>query len=287
MIAWPKSLIRELASRRCILFLGAGISATARDDDGKSPPTWGAFLNETVSLLPTRTKRDAVKSLLSEGRYLIALQAIRDECNRADYRKLLDTNFNRRYKPSQIHQCVNQLDQRIVITTNFDKIYEDYCVKDEAAKSYKVINYNSSDFADEIRSDTRLIVKAHGSINEIKHMIFTKSEYHMAKKEHSQFYELLKALFITNTVVFLGCGLEDPDVMLLLEDVKIISGSEKPHYAVVNKKNNTLNNFHLKDLKEAYNIEVLRYGPSYEKLSEELEMLLNQVKIEREANPQI
>jgi len=35
---------------------------------------------------------------------------------------------------------------------------------------------------------------------------------------------MLKALFLTNTVLFIGCGLNDPDVVLLLEDVKISAG---------------------------------------------------------------
>lgn len=29
MIDWPKSLVREIAARRCVFFLGSGISATA------------------------------------------------------------------------------------------------------------------------------------------------------------------------------------------------------------------------------------------------------------------
>ena len=43
---WPDNLVEELAYRRCLIFLGSGISATAKNDAGESPDTWGAFLNE-------------------------------------------------------------------------------------------------------------------------------------------------------------------------------------------------------------------------------------------------
>ena len=42
---WPDNLVEELAYRRCLIFLGSGISATAKNDAGESPDTWGAFLN--------------------------------------------------------------------------------------------------------------------------------------------------------------------------------------------------------------------------------------------------
>lgn len=43
---WPDDLILELARKRCVLFLGSGISANATDKDGKHPPTWRKFLEE-------------------------------------------------------------------------------------------------------------------------------------------------------------------------------------------------------------------------------------------------
>ena len=48
---WPDNLVEELAYRRCLIFLGSGISATAKNDDGESPDTWGAFLNNVKSKL--------------------------------------------------------------------------------------------------------------------------------------------------------------------------------------------------------------------------------------------
>lgn len=276
MVAWPDSLAREIVKERCVLFLGAGISSTAQDDTGAHTPSWSEFLNKALVLVEARLQRP-IKKLITEGKLLIALQAIRDNCNPTEYRDLLDATFNNNiYKPSKVHRIINELDPRIVITTNFDKIYERFCLAPQGgATAYKVLNYNATDFADEVRSDTRLIIKAHGTIDNITDMIFTRAQYHKAKREHPHFYEVLKAVLITNTVLFLGCGLEDPDIMLLLEDVRIAGRHEKPHYALTLK--GTKNRFLIKDWKDTYNIQVFEYGPTYANIEGELQALLTKV----------
>jgi hypothetical protein len=40
MIEWPSPLVDDLARRKVVLYLGAGVSASSRSHDGKSsPPT--------------------------------------------------------------------------------------------------------------------------------------------------------------------------------------------------------------------------------------------------------
>ncbi|MCX7112977.1 MAG: SIR2 family protein [Proteobacteria bacterium] len=280
MIVWPTSLIREVAARRCIFFLGAGVSASASDKTGNNPKAWGLFLSEASSLILNNKDKKEVNKLIKWKQYLVALQGIRDRVNPADYRDLLDKHFNNQaYQASYLHECIYLLDSRIVITTNFDRIYEKYCLKTANSDAYKIINYYSHDLVDEIRSDSRLIIKAHGSIDDISKMIFTRSEYHQAKQNHSQFYEIIKALFLTNTVLFVGCSLVDTDVLLLLEEVKITGSSERPHYAVIKK--NSMSIFELRDWQKTYNICALEYAPLHDDLLTDLQRLLDQVEIER------
>lgn len=281
MIAWPEPLVREIAKGRCVIFLGSGVSATAEGDGGRKSPTWDEFLKLACDLVADADAKAAIEVLIAEGKMLVALQAIRDNCNRAEYRALLDKNFNdATLKPSRLHEIIFDLDARIVITTNFDKIYERYCNRfTGSSHAYKTIHYNAEDLADEIRSDTRLIIKAHGSIDNIKDMIFTRAQYHAAKKSHPHFYEVLKAVFLTSTILFLGCGLEDPDIMLLLEDVKVVGQHEQPHYAMA--LSGAKNRFLIKDWEETYNIKVLEFGPTYADMAADLQALLDKVESER------
>lgn len=266
MIDWPATLPREIVKERCILFLGSGVSASAKGPEGQSPPTWKTFLEGACALVPPDRGRDAIAALIGERKYLLALQAIKDNANRATYQDYLNRTFNLACQPSRLHEIIYELDAKIVLTTNFDKIYDSYCLSYRPAGRalHKVVSYTSAGLADEVRDDTRLIVRAHGSIDDVRDMIFTRSEYHEAKRKHVAFYEIMKALFLTNTIVFLGCSLDDPDILLLLEDVKIIGRHEKPHYAVV--RQGETSSFVANDLLETCNVQLLEYGPSYDDL---------------------
>jgi hypothetical protein len=49
MIDWPLTLVNEIAKERCVLFLGAGVSASAVDSAGKHPPDWKTFLDRQAT----------------------------------------------------------------------------------------------------------------------------------------------------------------------------------------------------------------------------------------------
>ncbi len=84
---------------------------------------------------------------------------------------------------------------------------------------------------------------------------------------YPEFYTILSALCITNTVLFLGCGLNDPDVSMILENVYVTTKALNPHYVV------TLENIHPnieKDWLNSYNIYTLKYGPDYNDLPDNI-----------------
>lgn len=275
MINWPKSLVTEIARRRCILFLGAGVAASAINPDGKRPQEWKEFLKAAVGLVHTPGKRNDINTLIDQNRLLLALQAINDEADPGDYHALLNTNFNdATFEPSELHKVIFNLDSRLVITTNFDKIYEKHCLT-ASTEGFKVIPYYSNSLGDEIRSDTRLIIKAHGSIDEIAHMVFTKAQYHVAKEKYASFYAILKALLLTNTCIFVGCGMDDPDVLLLLEEVRVTANPNRPHYVLLREGSHT--SYVKKDLASAYNVRSLEYGPDHADLVTDLQELQAQI----------
>jgi hypothetical protein len=275
MIAWPISLIREVGRRRAFVFLGAGVSSSAVHDDGDSPQTWGEFMNAASDLITNPVCNIEVTALIQENKYLLALQAIKDNVNPAEYDYLINKSFNNpKFKASKLHEHILDLDLEIVVTTNFDKIYETYChyTSDEG---YRVLTYESKDLGDLLRTDTRLIIKAHGCINNARSMVFTKAQYHKAKMDNPQFYELLKAIFLTHTCIFIGCSMEDPDILLALEDVKITSTSTFPHYVITREGTNT--ELAKRDWSETYNITALEYGPDHTDLNLDLKNLNEKV----------
>ena len=227
----PESLIEELASRRCVIFLGSGASATAKDCYGKSPLTWGDFvkgIKETISNPSEETLKYIDEEIRKEN-YLLALQAIYDETKKADYIRFLEREFKHEYNPSLLHKAIQKIDSKVVITTNFDKIYETICTGAE----YTTLSYDDTkSLVHEMKSPRNLIIKAHGTIDKPGQIIFTASQYYDSQEKHPEFYSLLSALFLTNTVVFIGYSLSDPDINLVLQFLHKTATEISPHYLI-------------------------------------------------------
>lgn len=254
---WPDNLVEELAYRRCLIFLGSGISATAKNDAGESPDTWGAFLDNVKSKMknPSDDDKKFVEDMLKKQNYLLALQAISDLCDSGEYSNYLKNQYLRgRYKPSRVHELIKDLDSKIVVTTNFDKLYEGLCHEPE----YITFDYtNTRSIIGSIKAPENIIIKAHGSIDDTEKLIFTAKQYYQAQEKYPEFYHLMTALFLTHTVVFLGYSLNDPDINLLLQFLHNTANSSCPHY-MIDKKGNKPQL--IKHWKDTYNVSLLEYG---------------------------
>ena len=140
---WPESLIEELAARRCVLFLGSGISATASTEDGIKPKTWGQFIEGIKSIARNASEDDMkyINEQIKKEDYLLALQAIYDACIPADYVRYLKSEFMVDFKPSKVHEFIRKIDSKVVITTNFDSIYDNLC----KGSTYSILDYEEAE----------------------------------------------------------------------------------------------------------------------------------------------
>lgn len=271
---WPSNIVEELAYRRCILFLGSGISATSKNDAGESPEVWSEFLNNVKNKVknPSNEDKQFIEDMLSQKNYLLALQAIADLCDPGEYNAYLKDKFLRSgFKPSEVHKIIKELDSKIIVTTNFDKIYESICNEPE----YVTLEYTDTrSIIASIKAPESIIIKAHGSIDDTEKIIFTAKQYYNAQQKFPEFYHLLSALFLTHTVVFLGYSLNDPDINLLLQFQCNTANSTCPHYLITGEGNSVQIKKHWK---ETYNVSVLECGISFESLQENLGELRDKV----------
>jgi hypothetical protein len=279
IINWPSKLIEEIAYRRCVLFLGSGVSATAVNDQGESPKTWGDFISLIQELMrnPSRDDKKFVKNMIAQENYLLALQAIYDLSDSGEYADFLKRIFGRgNYEASAVHKYIKEIDSKIVITTNFDKIYENLCneesyVKYDYQKTKSIIN--------NIKSPENLIIKAHGTIDDTDDIIFTSQQYYNSQEKYPEFYNLLHSLFTTHTVLFLGYSLSDPDINLILQNCRTTSSPASPHYMVVKQGTSK---HKIKHWENTYNVKCLEFGPTYNEFTPNIEELKNQVLALRE-----
>ena len=76
MIAWPAELVDAVARRRCVLILGAGVSASSKNDAGRSPRTWRGFLTNAAGQVAQCPRY--IPASIKENRLLDACQYLKD-----------------------------------------------------------------------------------------------------------------------------------------------------------------------------------------------------------------
>lgn len=281
MISWPTHLVEAIALRKTVLFLGAGVSVNARNSVGKQPATWKQFLLDILDKDKEKIGKSAriIKKCIKENDYLTACEIIVDIIGSRDFGDRVDDEFRKPgYKPSNIHRLLYRLDSRIVITPNVDKIYEQYAMA-ESNSTVVVKSYYEEEIVASLRKNDYLIIRAHGSADDHSRMIFTRKQYGEARCRYASFYKILDALSITHTFIFLGCGISDPDIQLVLENQNLLYPNCRPHYFIT--ASNTFKPELEKVLKNNRNIELLTYSnrdKTHQKLCDSLEDLAKQVE---------
>lgn len=258
MIKWPDTLSTELAERRCIVFMGAGVSMGSSSASGTDhPPNWEDFLKGALPAVSKTADRAYAKKLVAAKQFLDAAEVITECCDHADFDQYLRRTFVQpRFVASEMHKIILEMDPKIVITTNYDQIYDHYCNSGIAQSGYNVANYTDNFVVENIRSRVRLIIKAHGCVSDPRNIVLSRSSYYRARRDFPGFYDVLDALFLTNTLLFVGCSLTDPDIQLVLENVHISAPSSHPHYALVEKSDHRS----IKAaIKTTHNIELVEY----------------------------
>lgn len=284
---WPKALITELASRRCIIFIGSGASAGCISADGtKSPPLWSSLLNSLIDLMTDKTDLPIIEDFIRKEKYLDAAEIIKKNIPPADFSSFIrESLVIPRYKQSYMHEAILEIDPKVVITTNYDDVYDRFCRTGAAYEGYNISKYYDRHIISDLRSPVRLIIKAHGCISDASQIVLTKSEYFKAKQVFSNFYKVLDSLFLTHTILFLGYSLTDPDIQLVLENVNIAAPSSHPHYFVTG---NSINSAIKQANKLAYNIEFIEYtAGNFSELNDGLLELKDNVKRYRFENPSV
>jgi hypothetical protein len=278
MIDWPQDLIDDIARRRCVLVLGAGVSKNSKNAAGQRPKDWKEFLMYASENIQGKTE---IRKQIKFGDYLTACELIKKQLGRDDFNSLVKQEFLiPQFKPDTIHEYIFNLDSRIVITPNFDKIYDTYA---NTASYGNVIvkKFNETDIADCIRRTDPLIIKIHGSVESPDNLIFTRKDYSEARTKYRDFYHLIDALSITHTFIFLGCGVNDPDIRLLLEDYSLKYSHNRKHYIIMSK--NTIHHKVREIISDTMSLKSIIYDPKdhHKILTDSLKELGSKVEVKR------
>jgi hypothetical protein len=281
MIEWPDDLVHDIAARRSVLFLGAGVSRNAVSSTGVHPKGWKEFILHLASLVQDSTLRAEIVTCVDEADLLTACELARKYLTQTVFKSEMLKEFSGNgYKPTEIHDNLSLIDSRLVMTTNFDKIYENRANQLQD-NTVIVKNYYDSDVADVFRRQDRVVLKIHGTVDSPDMTIFTRSQYARARRDNAHFYQMLRGIFITHTFVFLGASMRDPDMQLLLEDHAYWFEGSRPHYIVM--PSDSARQGSLNVLEETMNLRALQYDPaqSHKALADSIAALVPKVEAVR------
>lgn len=278
MISWTEDIVDDIARRRCVLVLGAGVSKNSTNVGGERPKDWREFLQEASKNLNSKTE---IQKQIKSGDFLTACELIKKELGKDKFNDLIKKEFlNPGFRHADIHKHIFNLDSRIVITPNFDKIYDTYA---NATSDGTIIikKFYDDDIADCIRRSEHFIIKIHGTAETPNNLVFTRKDYSESRTKYRDFYHLIDALSIAYTFIFIGCGTNDPDIRLLLEDYSFRYAHNRKHYIIMAK--NAVHQKVQTILEETMSLQSLLYDPKnyHEELTKSLEELVKKVEIRR------
>lgn len=282
MIDWPEDLVRDVAARRSVLFLGAGVSRNAQNEHGIHPRGWADYLEHLASRIADKVQAAEVRQCIRDADLLTACELARKYLSPSSFKtEMLQEFSGNAYRHAKIHDDLSLVDSRLVMTSNLDKLYENRANQLQH-NTVIVKNYYDKDVADVFRRQDRVVIKVHGTIDAPDGTIFTRSQYAIARRDYSHFYQLLRGLFVTHTFVFLGASMRDPDIQLLLEDNAYRFEGARPHYMAMPEDSARMGI--LRVLEETMNLKALVYDPAnnHKALADSVAELVSKVEAERE-----
>ncbi len=204
----PNPLIDDIASGKCLPFIGAGFSLNAKLPDNSTMPDWPALTSILAKASKIDIKNGGPKVASAYEKSFGRVQLIEA------IRHALHTDI---VEPGNAHRQFSQLPFDTIYTTNFDLLLED---------AYSIIRRPFRSLVGELQLPfhggplTTNIVKIHGDLRHEEHMVITHDDYEKFLTEYPVISTHLSAMLITRTALFIGYSLADPDFNQIREIVK-------------------------------------------------------------------
>lgn len=225
-------LIESIKRKRIAPFVGAGLSRPC------NYPLWGEAIQKLINklkgislsderaMLPSLPFLDEVQQYLENWNYLEAAQLLYDNYQ-TQMNNFIRTTFDGA-DSNEISGPVTllpQLADGCIITTNFDSLIEKSFLKQsKAIEGYMYGTQTHNQFASKLIQGERCILKLHGHYDSSETYIFSKSQYDEAYGGKEFEYQkplakVLRQIFVSHSLLFLGCSLEQDRTLDLFIDV--------------------------------------------------------------------
>lgn len=222
-----RELADSIARKKTVPFVGAGLSQPME------MPLWGTAMRKLHDRI-NNPNNPEISAMIDQGRYLEAAQAL------ADQNAVITNNFIRTtYRVQKLAGPVLLLPQfahGCIVTTNFDDAIEEVFKRENLNFDGYMHGTQQHNFFSRLVRGQRCILKLHGDVDDPHSYVLTKTQYLGAYNEPLNFQlplpKALRQIFISSSLLFLGCSLEQDWTLDLFRLVRHQSEYEIPdHYA--------------------------------------------------------
>lgn len=192
------------------VFVGAGVSRLS------GFPSWSKLVLDMAKKIDYKVSAKDLNGndRLSSDEYLKIPQIFYDNKGENEYKKIVRKQLNVLKTPNKIHKLIMRLKPNHILTTNYDTLLEQ--AANMSGKVYSVINSDSKVSTAPTRN---YILKVHGDF-EKNNFVLKESDYLNYDVNFKLIDNLMKSIFATHLVIFIGYSLGDYNIRLILNWVR-------------------------------------------------------------------
>lgn len=250
----PDQLLDAVRERKCILFVGSGLSQAA------GYPSW----NELVRKLMKEVERAfpdrdlGLKLYAKTGDLLTLAEFARSKLGAHRYASVLKEVFDAPLAPEKSHKIIARTDYRAIITTNYDRLLETALTFQRRLPPSVFTSNLVPALATALYDETFFIFKLHGDLFAPDTIVLTSQDYDRLIFRSPHVRSFLQAVFLSYTLFFVGYSLSDPDFQLALKELTtIFQGYTSTHYALLPNAQEFANEHLMKQM----NVHAISYVP--------------------------
>ena len=258
----PDELVVQVARQNSIVFVGAGLSVAL------GLPTWAQLVPMMMEWcerhgvnLPNKADIEHLHNVKSDA--IIAANALRRNMGENKYRQFFADVFLRPdLKPTEVHQALARLPFVGMTTSNYDPVLENSYREAHPGEQFSIFTYKDhQELGTALNTKRFFVLKAHGTAERPETIVLDTRDYGRLIYNSPSYRTFLRAMFLHRTVLFIGFGMTDPDLLSLLGELKVIfEGSVPTHYALMDVRGTMHTEQDL--LHENYGVKVIPYIPS-------------------------
>lgn len=206
-----KDTVNEyMQQNKIAVFVGAGVSTLS------NYPSWSKLILSMAKQIgyPISLMDKKGNPKLSSDEYLKIPQMFFENKGEREYIKTVRKQLHIIKEPNEIHKMIMNLNPNHILTTNYDTLIEQ--AANRAGRSFSVIN---SDDKVATAPTRNFILKLHGDF-EINNFVLKEQDYLNYEENFKLIDNLMKSIISTHLVIFVGYGLGDYNIKLILNWVK-------------------------------------------------------------------